>query len=217
MPNKLDIFDFDGTLFNSPSDTPKNREKYERATGLPWIIDKEASRRLSKEHGRHIGMRRGWWGRPETLEPPLVPDPAPQEWFIKDVCDKFLVSKANPETITLIMTGRFVGLRHHVLRILGQGKLVVVQMKKSPKDGQIYTVMADEDCALLCLGDKLGHTGSVPAETFPWKVWIIERYLEMVPEINTVEIWEDRDKHVEKFQELHGTLVETVIVNHVKA
>jgi hypothetical protein len=90
MPQVLDVFDFDGTLFHSPCDTPENRQKYERVTGIPWLIDKEASRRLSKQHGKHISMRHGWWGRGETLEPPLVPAPAPCEWFNKDVCDQFL-------------------------------------------------------------------------------------------------------------------------------
>ena len=41
---KLAIFDFDGTIFRSPISSKENMDKYERATGIPWIISKEKSR-----------------------------------------------------------------------------------------------------------------------------------------------------------------------------
>jgi len=46
MPRKLDVFDFDGTLFRNPLDTGENRKKYEDHTGLPWIINKENVTRI---------------------------------------------------------------------------------------------------------------------------------------------------------------------------
>lgn len=220
MPTKLDLFDFDGTLFESPVDNEKNKQKYEKATGLPWIIDKEASKRLSKEHGYHIGMRRGWWGRAETLEPPLVPDPAPKEWFKKDPCEAFLASKSNPDTLTLLLTGRYSGLQRHVLRILGQGGLMDVNKGTFPKSDKVFITQADDAVAFFCLGDKaLSSTvnnGPMPNETFPWKIWVIEQYLMLLPEIKTVEVWEDRPEHVEKFKEILDCMVENVIVNHVQ-
>jgi hypothetical protein len=44
----------------------------------------------------------------------------------------------------------------------------------------------------------------------------MEQILEMSPDIKTVEMWEDRDEHVERFKALNGALAEKVIVNHVK-
>jgi hypothetical protein len=219
MQTKLDVYDFDGTLFRSPCDTPENQKKYERATGIPWLIDKEKSRELSRQHGRHIGMRRGYWGRPETLEPPLVPDPAPKEWFNKEVCEAFLASKANPDALTLIVTGRHTGLKEQVLRILYDGKLVEMEMIEDKK-GKLWPVMADENVGIyfLGMGDWHGHKPKTPkpSDTFSWKVWLMEQILEMRPEIKTIEMWEDRDEHVEKFKALDGVLAEKVIVNHVK-
>lgn len=202
MPKKLDIFDFDGTLFNSPEDTPENRAKYERAKGIPWLIDKQQSQELTKKHGRFIGMRRGWWGRAETLEPPLVADPAPPEWFNKEVCEAFLKSKADPDCLTIILTGRFVGLRDKVLRILADGDLIKVQ-KKVSKTKETYFDATDDQVQLLCLGeDGPKPDNNKPAETFPWKLWIIRQFLDVHPDIEKVEIWEDRPEHVVKFKEL---------------
>lgn len=202
MPKQLHIYDFDGTLFRSPIDTPENQAKYERAKGMPWLIDKEKSRELTKKHGYFIGIRRGWWGRAETLEPPLVPDPAPPEWFIKNVCEQLMASKIDPNCLTVIMTGRFVGLRGHVLRILGDGNLVKVE-KKMAKSGQTFIEACDGEIQLLCLGDDGPKPNGVkPSETFPWKTWIIQQFLDIHPEIEHVEIWEDRHEHIAKFKEL---------------
>ena len=121
MATQLDIFDFDGTLFRNPHDSPENRLKYEKATGLPWAINKEQSLELTKKHGKFIGVRRGWYGRKETLEPPLVPDPAPKSFFIPEPCEALLKSKVDPDTITVLMTGRHAGIKNQVLRIAGDG------------------------------------------------------------------------------------------------
>jgi hypothetical protein len=202
MPLKLDVFDFDGTLFHSPLDTPENRQKYERATGLPWLIDKEKSRELSKKHGKFIGMRRGWWGRGETLEPPLVAVPAPLEWFAEKPCADFRASKADPEALTTIMTGRYAKLRPHVLRILDEGGLVNVRRKHS-KDGTLFCTVEDIDVQVFCLGeDGPGGSKDKPGDTFPWKVWMIQQFLETHPDITEVRIWEDREEHIVKFKEL---------------
>ena len=54
---ELHVWDFDGTLVNTPvPDT--GRAQYERETGHPW-------------------PHRGWWGRAESLEPPLTWEPGP--------------------------------------------------------------------------------------------------------------------------------------------
>lgn len=201
----LHIFDVDGTLFRSPCDTPENRRKFEKATGLPWLIDKELSRTLTAKHKRFIPVRRGWWGRPETLEPPIVADPAPQEWFIQDTVESLFVSKQNPEIITLIMTGRHTGLQNQVLRILSDGNLLKVEKTVSKRTGDVFFKNVDPNAQFFCLGMDgpiKDFFGAKPTETFPWKVWIIEQFCLAYP-IENIEIWEDREEHVEKFTALN--------------
>ena len=200
---KLDIFDFDGTLVRTPVNTPENIKKYEKATGIPWIIDKNLARELSNKHGKHIGMRRGWFGRAETLEPPLVPDPCPRSLGITEVIDQFHESKRNKNTRTLIVTGRHAGLKSQVLRICGDLGLISVRRKKSEKE-KLFVENLDKDVTLYCLGDdgpgKCKTTPTKPNETFPWKMWLIEMFAEYYPELEEIEIWEDRQEHFLNFQ-----------------
>ena len=210
----LHVFDFDGTLFNSPLNIPENHKKYERSTGIPWLIDKELSRQLTKKHGKFIGMRRGWFGRPETLEPPLVPSPAPNEWFVDPVCQKLQESKNNPDATTVLLTGRHSALKNHVFRICHDGKLIQVE-KKTAKDGKEYWTVIDDKIQCFFLGDDGPlKKSNKPGETFPWKIWIIEQFLEIFPEIELIEIWEDRPEHVEAFR--NQQFLQQIIVNHVK-
>lgn len=209
---QLDIFDFDGTLARTPCDTVENHKIYEDHHKIPWLINKTLSRELSNKSGKFVGMRSGWWGRQETLEPPLVPNPAPDHMFIKETCDALIASKSNPECITVIMTGRHAGLKRNVLRILDNAKLVKV---KKTQDG--YDVI-DEDVTCWFLGEN-GPFGSKvsqkPTATFPWKSWIIEQYL-LNYDISKVVIWEDRVEHVEAFLGLNESLGWEFVVNHVK-
>jgi hypothetical protein len=216
MIKNLHIFDFDGTLFLSP--TPDTGQaKYEKLTGIPWLVNKEASRELTRKHKRFVPIRRGWWGRPETLEPPLVADPAPLEWFVKPVCDAYHQSKTDPESLTLIMTGRHVGLKNQVLRIIDDGGLAKIERRMSKND-ELYCKCVDPDVTVHCLGEEGPKPkGQKPTETFPWKVWIMEQYMAIYPEIQKIEIWEDREKHVTEFRELNGMLAPEVVVNFITA
>lgn len=211
MPNELHIFDFDNTLFKSPTNIPENHQKYEKFAGIPWIIAKEMSKELTQKHGRKIRQRSGWFGRPETLEPPLVPIPAPQDWFIKESVEALFSSKANQDSITLIVTGRHEGLKSLVLRICSDGKLIEVE--RTPNF--LYSI--DPNVKLHCLGDNgPDPMGIKPNETLPWKIWLIEQYLRLNPEIKNTVFWEDREEHVVHFRELDGILCESVVVNHIK-
>lgn len=212
---KLEVFDFDGTLFRNPLNTPENLRKYEEAKGIPWVIDKQMSRELTKKFRRFIPMRRGWYGRPETLEPPLVPHPAPSSMFLPEPCAAFLASKADPEVITLLLTGRHLGLKNHVLRIANDGGLVNIQRKYS-KDGELYCAVCDENVTCIFLGENGPRPKRTkPSTTLPWKLWILEQYLDLNSELEILEIWEDRAEHVEEFQKLGGCIEQQVIVHHV--
>jgi hypothetical protein len=136
MITKLHIFDFDGTLFSSPLDNQENKKLYEKVKGKPW-------------------PHRGWWGRIETLQPPLVPDPAPPEWFIESVVQRFQESRKDATADTVILTGRHKGLRQEVLRILGDGKLMSIVKITMPKGQVDYKQIAFDDVRLFCNGERL--------------------------------------------------------------
>jgi hypothetical protein len=198
---KLHIFDFDGTLFKTPMNTPENRKLVEDATGLPWLISKKQAIEFSKKLKRVVGMRRGWYGRPETLEPPLVPDPAPSTMFYDDICEQFFRSKADPNAHTVILTGRHAGLKGQVLRILDDGKLVKCT-RTVDKGGKRWFEVCDPEVSCYFLGqDGPCPTGTKPPDTLPWKMWMIKQFIKSVPGITSVEMWEDRYEHVVEFTE----------------
>ena len=216
MIRQINVFDFDGTLARTPCDTPENRKFYQKQTGLPWVITKAESAHLTKKHGRFIGMRNGWFGRKETLEPPLVPDPAPASLFVEAVCKELLESKANPDAVTIIMTGRHRGISNQVLRILGDGGLVKVDRQPS-KDDKLFVNLADPDVQVYFLGDDGPcPKGTKPNTTLEWKIWMIDQFLALYPETEVLKLWEDREEHVHEFQQLQSCLEQTVIVEFVK-
>jgi len=213
MINQLDIFDFDGTLFRSPLDTAENRGLYEKETGLPWNISKQEAVEFSKKLGKHVGMRRGWYGRAETLEPPLVPQPAPKELWIDEVVKEYFESKNCKTTATVIMTGRHAGIQGSVLRILHEGQLVNCQIR----GGKYFHADADVTCLFRGQSGPAVKAPPMPNDdTLSWKLWIIEKYVTLIPEIERINIWEDRSEHVQSFQEFGEILEQSVVVNHVK-
>lgn len=215
--NKIEVFDFDGTLFRNPMDTPENRARYETATGIPWHIDKQKSQELTRKLGYFVPMRKGWYGKAETLEPPLVPDPVPKEMFIQSVCDRFLESKSNPDVLTVLMTGRHAGIAKSVLRICDSGGLLTVEKTKK-KDGTTFYHLTESLVDVWFAGQdgpdpKL--VGPKPGDysTLEWKVWLLGQYDKMYPEAE-LEMWEDREPHVEEFSTMK--LFTKITVNHIK-
>jgi hypothetical protein len=199
MPTEIHVFDFDGTIFNSPEDTPENHKKYEQLTGIPWIITNELSKELTEKLGRPIKARKGWWGKAETLEPPLVPNPAPADWFNSKVIADFNESKANKDAATLLLTGRHGGLRSHVFRICNDGNLL------------------DENVQCYFKGDDGPEpNGKKPSSTLLWKIWIVEQFVRIHLSPQKIVFWEDRIEHVEHFRSLNGILANEVIVNHIE-
>jgi hypothetical protein len=138
--------------------------------------------------------------------------------WIKETMDALMESIRDPSVMNLIMTGRHVGLKMEVLRILHQGGFNQVTVIPSKK-GDRYEWAWNDSLHLYLLGmdgpcpEKVG---TKPQETFPWKIWIIEQYRLTYPEIEKIEIWEDRNEHVEKFKALSDEFPEDVIVHHVR-
>jgi hypothetical protein len=75
-PERLVIFDFDGTLFRSPL---KPEE---------WPEGK------------------GWWGRPESLDEPCVPAYPDPDWWVPEVVEEARGAIDDPDVHAVLLTGR---------------------------------------------------------------------------------------------------------------
>lgn len=236
---KLCIFDFDGTLFYSPEDSPENKKLYEKETGIPWHITKELAAQLTRKYKTPFAARSGWWGKRDTLLPPLVPDPIPYKMWNEEVVEEFTKARHDKEdTLTVIMTGRHVGLRQEVLRILADGsgldvllypheneKVVQWEAGESTKfvNGKPlirywFEMNFADGVELKCLGDNgpcPEAVGPKPSSTLEWKLWMIDQYRLAMPDLLEIHIWEDRPEHIERFRELSNICNEEIVVTPI--
>lgn len=87
------IYDFDGTLFNSPT---REEAKAALNTDFPF---------------------QGWWGRLESLTPPVVPQKPTSDWYIEKTVEQYRKDAQDPNTKLVLMTGRPVKVRTRVQEI----------------------------------------------------------------------------------------------------
>lgn len=172
----LKIFDFDDTLFFSPN-REKGSEIWQNHMGIPY-------------------PHKGWWGRKETLDPPIVSHPPPNEMLNDKIAYEFMKAKEDPNTYVVMMTGRHAGMANQVNRILSH-----------------FGLHADEE---FYQGDKklTNHPnypkkggGSEHGNTISYKKHVISDRL-VHPNLETIEIWEDREEHVQEFVNLGKSLKE---------
>jgi len=90
---KLAIFDFDGTLIDTP--LPEvGKDQYLEKTGKPWPHE-------------------GWWGRHESLDMEVFEMPT-----VESVITDYEKETADENTAVVLLTGRMVKLTDHVMAIL---------------------------------------------------------------------------------------------------
>lgn len=155
--SRICIFDFDGTLVNTPL--------------------------------RPEGWTKGWYGRKESLLPPFMPHAhnIPNEGMHllnKKVYDEYMKCLNRNDTLTVFMTGRHMGLKWLVMKIL-----------------DAYGINPEEKMnqrAIFVSGDK----------TLPTKLNNIKNMALEFPNANVIEIWEDRPEHVEEFKNYEKQLKE---------
>jgi len=194
---RLVIVDFDDTLVYTP--TPeKGMPEYEKTTGKPWKIpDKETA----VQHGFDPKFRRiGWYGREETLKFDRT-----SEKLNQDVANTLKLLQSNPQTHTVIMTGRHAALGNTVKDIVSH-----------------YGVHADE-YYFKAQKDLTNHPEYPKSnDTFDYKAFVIIKKL-MKESVEILEIFEDRAEHVNQFLQLGKNLKEiwknlkTVIVHDVRS
>jgi len=157
-PIKIDIFDFDGTIFNSPVPNRK-------------LWDSKTYGRLMEDSSRG-GL--GWFQHNVTLSNKYIQGSD----FNYDVVNEVRKSMADPSAVTVMLTGRDTTFTSHVLEILARESLVFDEygFKPAPKAGEIRTTtMNFKQDFINGLISKYG--------------------------VRKVSMWEDRPKHVTKFNE----------------
>lgn len=95
---RLAVFDFDGTLFDTPlPDTGK--DIFKEKTGQDW-------------------PHKGWWGKGESMDSNIFEIPP-----VDSVLADFKIERANPETLVVLLTGRRENLGDLVKEITDKHEL----------------------------------------------------------------------------------------------
>lgn len=160
--NKISIFDFDGTLMDTP-DSKEGKKQWEEFKG---------------EEYPHIG----WWSKPESLDDSVF-DIQPIESTVSDYKNEM----NNPNTFVIMLTGR---LPHQSKQI-------------------------EELLALHNIHFKEYHYKS-NGDTLTSKINTIKSLLNRFPEVNEIEMWEDREPHAIAFDEWGKENGVNIKVNIVK-
>ena len=96
MDNKITkaaIFDFDGTIVDTPL-PDSGRKEYQAKTGKPWPHE-------------------GWWSKPESLDMNVFDMPVYDE-----VINAHAKELSSPDTVVIMLTGRMTKLAQHVEAVL---------------------------------------------------------------------------------------------------
>jgi hypothetical protein len=152
---KLTIWDFDGTLISTP--LPEEGKKiYKQKTGKDW-------------------PHAGWWGRADSLDMSIFDMPV-----IKSVIADYNKEKSNPDTMTVMLTGRMVKLGDLVRKILADKNLTF--------DEYHFNRGGSTDVA---------------------KIKTMEDILLRVNTIKEISIYDDRSEHIDIFKKWCENQVET--------
>lgn len=158
----IKIFDFDGTIFNSPI---PNRE----------LWDKKMFGKLMSET-RQGGY--GWFQNPRTLEDKYIGNSDFNEAVVVEI------RKANAEqnTVTVMLTGRTTQYEDLVKQILETNELTFDHYGFKP-------------------------TGNgVNIFTMNFKQEFIRELVSQYGDVTSIQMWEDRRKHVDRFNDFLNTL-----------
>ena len=112
----------------------------------------------------------GFWGRMETLSPPFVPESPDHDWWITHVVSAAKKSLSDPDTYTVMLTGRAPKFRQRIEHLLRSAGL------------HFHEVF-------------LGGKGNTVTD----KIAVIAALTKRFPEAVTVEMWEDRVEHIPDF------------------
>lgn len=168
--SSLHVFDFDGTLVRTPGPA-EGKSRYHAETGQKW--------------------KGGWWGRPESLCPPVLPSPCPSGYVIRTVFNELEeVITRSESAVGVVVTGRIKPLRTSVVRILDE--ICVAAKNDTVPEGVSFL---NHDAVFTHPGGRM--------TTLEYKKALFHTLLTQEPlsnaSISELHIWEDRKEHAEIF------------------
>jgi hypothetical protein len=145
---------------------------------------------------------KGWWGQPKSLEPPVF-NGKPEELNhnVKAQLDAF---KEDPHTYVVVMTGRIAKFENRVKEILNNYGIHAHE----------YIFRGQKE---LTKHPEYPHKG----DTLDYKIFVIVKRL-MSSEMQSVEIFDDREEHMSGFIQLGRDLkanwpnLKSVIIHDVR-
>lgn len=114
----------------------------------------------------------GFWGRPESLEPPHVPDRPGADWWSSTVVSAARQAISDGDTYAILLTGRPAKLGGRIKALLHQAGL-----------------RFDEY-----------HFAGGGKDTLAFKLDVVERIASKIPDLHLVEMWDDRTEHIAPFE-----------------
>ncbi|CAO3649894.1 unnamed protein product [Cunninghamella blakesleeana] len=217
QPTHLEIFDFDSTLFLSPSLSP--------TLWHPTLI---------KELVGEDVYGPGWWRDIRSLELGPIDTLEKKQWkgfWNEDIVEKARISLADPSIMTVLLTGRRkVPFNTLISRMVASKQLDfdLLGLRPDPtqEDHDQHIQLTSSESALSFFMDhphqKSYHhkkkkktsqscivygAHSIFQDTMDFKTSFILNLLHNVPSIKKITMWDDRLPHVKKFQEYLQELI----------
>jgi len=162
MITKLAIFDFDGTLVQSPL-PETGKIIYQEKTGKPY-------------------PHKGWWSKDESLDISIFDVPTNPS-----VIEDYHKEMAVITTLKIMLTGRLPRMAGYVEEILSQHGLVF--------DKYLY------------------NTGGATEVS---KKKTMDELLVLFPDVKSVELWEDREPHVQVFEQWGQEKIDSGVLTEFK-
>lgn len=164
------IYDFDGTLFNSPT-REQGELSYFETTGKNFPFP-------------------GWWGRLESLIPPVIPEKPGEEWLIQRTISAYRNDCLDNNTRCVLMTGRPYKNRKRIIEICDHHNLKF----------QSYYFR--------------GQPGQIGRDTLQIKSNIILNEI-LHNDLEILEIWEDRPEHISGFFDFSKRIIKNTSLKKI--
>lgn len=129
-----------------------------------------------------------WWNDTSSLNPPCVPETPDSSWWNSQVVSQARSSIADPDVWAVLLTGRQdrSGFRFRIPELLRQAGLNFDQVGLAP-----------------------------PSGTIAWKKQTLAKLIATHPQVDRVQIWDDRPSHLREFEmvaQRMGVEIETHLV-----